>query len=368
MANIYKNKYFLCVEHVKLEEHIKFGIKIFRINETNEEIEYNEFFFFIHQISNININSTFQNNNKFNISPMYDNYMKILRENLEDKNKKDFMRSSFLQPPLFSLKRDISQIEGRWYFNNLFETYFCFCRGENSCINIISLKMIDFQSCKYFYFLTVIYNNRKLYPKEHYLLSDFFDENIESADAFPIFLEMINQNLNAHYLTMSPTIYNTFCLNNIKCFKKYFIIYGIRKINGDFLEKYLELFLRLKVVVAAEKYDSIDNIFYNIGYITYIFLGHGVTYIKSYLYQDYLSPQRYNKILLPPSDRFISLALEAGWKKEDIVKIGYPKWDNYIIHGTSKLTIERNKEEEKSIFLIFIWRIIKKEKNVSIIL
>ena len=203
LANIYKNKYFLCVEHVKLEEHIKFGIKIFRINETNEEIEYSEFFFFIHQISNININSTFQNNNKFNISPMYDNYMKILRENLEDKNKKDFMRSSFLQPPLFSLKRDISQIEGRWYFNNIFETYFCFCRGENSCINIISLKMIDFQSCKYFYFLTVIYNNRNLYPKNHYLLSDFFEENIEPADAFPIFLEMANQKLNAHYLTMS---------------------------------------------------------------------------------------------------------------------------------------------------------------------
>ena len=131
------------------------------------------------------------------------------------------------------------------------------------------------------------------------------------------------------------------------------------------MEKYLELLLRLKVVVAAEQYDSIDNIFYNIGYITFIFLGHGVTYIKSYLYKDYLSPKRYNKILLPPLERFISLALEAGWKIEDIVKIGYPKWDNYVIHKNLKVPIERSKEEEKSIFLMFTWRKIKKGKNVS---
>ena len=51
IANIYKNKYFVCVEHKKLEEHVKLGIKIYRINELKEEIEYNEMFFFIEQIN-----------------------------------------------------------------------------------------------------------------------------------------------------------------------------------------------------------------------------------------------------------------------------------------------------------------------------
>ena len=97
----------------------------------------------------------------------------------------------------------------------------------------------------------------------------------------------------------------------------------------------------------------------------YIFLDHGVTYIKSFLYNDYLSPKRYNKILLPPSDRFITLALEAGWKNEDIIKIGYPRWDNYGKVLAKSNRIENSKEKEKNIFITFTWRKVKKGKNIS---
>ena len=48
----------------------------------------------------------------------------------------------------------------------------------------------------------------------------------------------------------------------------------------------MELILRMKVVIAVDEYDCIDNLFYNIDYITFIFLGHGVTYIKSFLYNN----------------------------------------------------------------------------------
>ena len=121
--------------------------------------------------------------------------------------------------------------------------------------------------------------------------------NIESSDAFPIFQEMINRNLNAHYLTMDYNIFEQTCIKRMNCSNNLEIIYGSRKINGDFLEKYLELILRLKAVITAEYYDCIDNLFYNIEYITFIFLGHGVTYIKSYLYEEYIHPKRYNKVL-----------------------------------------------------------------------
>ena len=127
----------------------------------------------------------------------------------------------------------------------------------------------------------------------------------------------------------------------------------------------MELFLRLKVVVAAEKYDSIDNLFYNIEYIKYIFLGHGVTYIKSYLYKDYLHYKRFNKILLPPAKMFINLALRAGWKQENIIKIGYPKWDNYELHFTKTSSDEYNENNEKAIFMMFTWRKLKRGKNAS---
>ena len=274
------------------------------------------------------------------------------------------LKSSFLKPPLPFLKRDISQVEGRWYFNNVYENYFCFCRG-GACINLIVFDNKNFQSCKYYFYLTIIDNNRNLYEKNHYLLSDFFQENIESIDAFHIFLEMIKDNLNAHYLTMSPQIYIQFKSENEKSLNKMKVIYGVKKINGDILEKYFELFLRLKAVIAAEEYISIDNIFYNIEYIIYIFLGHGVTYIKSFLYHDYLSPKKYNKILLPPSEKFSSLAIKHGWKNENIIKIGYPRWDKYNKSGNLLPLKELKDKEERAIFMMFTWRIVKKGKTIS---
>ena len=364
IPNIYKNKLFFCVENIHFNDNVKFGIKIYKINE-NEEIESYEFFFFTQNIINNNLNSFFQNNNKFNINYILENYNDKLSQINKFKNHNHYdLQSSFLKPPLPFLKRDISLTEGRWYFNNVYENYFCFCRGR-ACINIIILNTQNFQYCKYYFYLTLIDNNRNLYEKNHYLLSDFFKENIESIDAFQIFLEMIKDNLNAHYLTMSTKIYAEFNLEKTRSLNRMKVIYGITKINGDILEKYFELFLRLKAVITAEKYKSIDNIFYNIEYITYIFLGHGVTYIKCFLYDNYLSPKKYNKILLPPSEKFISLALKAGWKNENIIKIGYPKWDNY---NTSEKLIswkELKVKEERAIFMMFTWRIVKNGKAIS---
>ena len=197
------------------------------------------------------------------------------------------------------------------------------------------------------------------------MLSDFFNSNIEGSDAFPIFKKMLIENLNAYYLTMSLDIYNQFYLNSTNNCSYFPIIYGVRKINGDALEKYLELFLKLKVVITAEQYDSIDNLFYNIEYITYIFLGHGVQFIKSYLYKEYLSYKKYDRMLLPPCDKIIKVALNGGWKQENIIKIGLPKWDNYDIYNNTLLSNINKSNVERSIFLMFTWRKVKKGKNVS---
>ena len=108
---------------------------------------------------------------------------------------------------------------------------------------------------------------------------------------------MIKEKLNAHYMTQNEKIYNNYCFNNSKCLNSFDIIKG-EKINGDFLEKYFELVLKLKAVISSFDYYSFDNIFYNIDYITYIFLGHGVPYFKEFLFNDYQSCQKYNKMLI----------------------------------------------------------------------
>ena len=364
IANIYKNRLFYCIEFIKIEDKVNFGIKVYKINSTTDEIEYFQQFFFTEEMFNIDQNLSLENDKHFDIFFLNEKYNELIKKIKKFKDnsyhlKEGYnLKSSFLQPPFFSLKRDITLLEGKWSFNNIYETYFCFCNGE-SCISIINFNSQNFQSCKYNYYLTIIDNNRNLYQKTDYLLSDFFDENIESSDVFPIFKEMYLSNFKVHYLTLSPDIYNLFCLNNKKCLSESPIIFGIKKIIGDTLEKLLALFLKLKAVITAEKYYAIDNLFYNIDYITYIFLGHGVTYIKSYLYKDYLNPKNYNKILLPPCKKFINLAIDAGWKNENIIKIGYPRWDDYTISNNIQ------KKNESSIFLMFTWRKMKKGKKIS---
>ena len=369
IANIYGNYYFFCKEYINITENVNFGIKIYKICEINDEIESYEHFYFTYDFNNSNLNPIFQNNNKFNINDLNNKYNKFLTKINRYKKKEKILKkpfklkSSFVKPPLCYFKRDIAQEEGRWYFNNIYANYFCFCKGE-SCIDIKIFNNYNSQSCKYFFYKTIIDNNRNLYEKSHYLLSDFFSENIEPSDALPIFNEMIKEKMDAHYLTMSTEIYNNFCLNNYNCYNELQMIYGVKKINGDTLEKYIELILKLKVVITAEKYECIDNIFYNIEYITYIFLGHGVQYIKSYLYKDYLNHKKFDKILLPPYDKIISNAINSGWKIENIIKLGLPKWDNYIIFNPTIL-LSGNIKEERAIFLMFTWRQLKKGKNIS---
>ena len=141
LANIYKNKYFFCIEYIHFDENIKFGLFIYRINDIEEEIEYFEHFIFTENLIIKNNNPLFNNNNKFNISYIQNNHCKLLFK-INNSKKSDFisnknfnLKSSYLKPPLCYLKRDISQLVGKWYYSNIYENYFCFCKGKY-CINI----------------------------------------------------------------------------------------------------------------------------------------------------------------------------------------------------------------------------------------
>ena len=62
IPNIQENQYFFCIEYINIVEHIKFGIKAYKINTINEEIEYYEDYFFTDKSININLEPKFQNN------------------------------------------------------------------------------------------------------------------------------------------------------------------------------------------------------------------------------------------------------------------------------------------------------------------
>ena len=118
--------------------------------------------------------------------------------------------------------------------------------------------------------------------------------------------------------------------------------------------------MRLKCVISGAEFYFIDNLFYNIDYITYICVGHGVSFFKHFLYskKNYYGFKKYDKILIPPSERLISVVKHYGWKEENIIKMNLPRWDNYNIE-------KKEYVKNKNIFVMFTWREIKRKKNIS---
>ena len=175
--------------------------------------------------------------------------------------------------------------------------------------------------------------------------------------------------MSAHYLTEKKNVYKEYCNNNKYCKFVILVNYKNRVINGNFLEKYLELFLKLKAAISGGEFLFINNLFYNIDYIKHISVGHGVSILKPFLYSEhsYYGHKKYNKILLPPSYKIISIAKKHGWTEDNIIKINLPRWDRYLKHSDNTLYHFNSKKDIKknSIFIMFTWRqtkIIKKLK------
>jgi len=351
LANIYENKYYKCIEFFNKYDKIIFGIKIYKIDKNLDYCIINLFSYekysdykYISQINNIFNSSLINKDNN--------NFDKIIDKNKNCKNTFK-LKESYQQKSFCELKRNILLETNKWSFTNIYNNYFCYCKGSFCLYQNIP------QKCKYDFYLNIIDNNKDLYNKTDYLFGDFIFNQYSSDDAFPIFEEMLRQNFPAHYYTQNSYIYNKYCNSNKKCLKIIPVIDNNEIINGDFLEKYLTLILKLKVVITGAEFFSINNLFYNIDYITYINIGHGISYFKDFLYSNYsyYGNTKYNKILIPPSEKLITKAKLQGWNDDDIIKINLPKWYKY--------DIIKEKNNKKSIFIMFTWREIPKNKSIS---
>ena len=225
--------------------------------------------------------------------------------------------------------------------------------------------------CKYFFYLNIIDHNRNVYKKSDYLFIDFIFNEYSCDDAYPVFEKMFNQKLPVHYITEKLDIYKKYCFNKEKCLSIILVNKSNYIMNGDFLEKYLKLILKLKAVISGGgiHFNYKNNLFYNIEYITYISIGHGISYFKHFLYAslECYGSKIYDKILIPPSDILISVVKKYGWNNENIIKINLPRWEKYNI-DENELYLSNNQKLNKnnpSLFFMFTWRKIKKNKNIS---
>ena len=277
-------------------------------------------------------------------------YLKKFMDNYINKTLK--IKGSYTRIANYTLKREASDLIGEWNFMNVCDNYFCFCIGRNCSYFGIGQKN------KYNFYLNVIDNNRDVYNKTNYLFADFIFKDKSSDDTYPVFREMEKEQLPVHYVTEFKNIYNEYCPQQKKCLK----IISMNKMEyffyGNFIEKYLLLLLKLKAIISAkEGTETIySEFFYNLEYVTYIAVGHGVCYFKDYLYaDDRLYGRKINdKILIPPSEKIISVAKKFWWEDKNIIKINLPRWDkfnNYNINYTNN-----NETYTNSIFIMFTCR------------
>ena len=363
LSDIYLNNYFRCIEFFNINEKVTLGIKLFEVNEKKQSIEkYN-----INLFEDISIDTKqlFYKNDILFDPLMLNQEYKYIINNLFNKviNETLRLKKSYIRYPLTIIKRNAIIKENKWNYANIFNNYFCFCLGLYCYDKEIS------QASKYYFYLTIIDNNRNIYNKTDYLFIDFIFTELSFDDAYPIFKEMVNKNLPVHYLTENLDIYNEFCYQKNECMTVILVNKENYKINGDFLEKYLTLFLKLKQVISGSGtyFDYINNLFYNIEYITYISVTHGVCYFKYFLYYENncYGNKRIDKILIPPLDFIISLAKKYGWKDDDIIAMNLPKWDKYNMTYKNSSSDAYEIHENKFILLLFTWRDINKNKHIS---
>ena len=266
------------------------------------------------------------------------------------KNSSLSLPKLYIKKPEFKSKSNIALSNNEWKFINLYNNYFCLCQGYNCLYYNLLNHGNQTQICKYNFYLNLIEENKYLYNKTDYLLADFPGDFQSLDDAYPVFQKLINLKKNAYYMTINKQILENV---NIKSNLNNHIIKS-NMINGDFLEKYFTLFLKLKAVISGAEYFSFSNLFYYIDYITFISLTHGINYFKAYLYKTYYGYNIYNKLVISTSEKIISLATKNGWKQNDLIKICLPKWDKI-----DEFRKKRFKSKNKSIFFFFTWRSLK---------
>jgi hypothetical protein len=183
-ANIEKDKYFKCTEFFYRYENIEIGIIVYKIDKNgyvNNDYKLiyleKDMFKYIYESDEI-----------FDISFLLNEY-KIMLEQIQNENnliETKRLKKTYLTEPFGILKRDFKNLEGEWNFFNLFNEYFCFCKG------IKCLKINNSKKCKYYYYLYIIDNNHNVYRKSDFLLMDFILKKYSADDVFPVFEEMIN--------------------------------------------------------------------------------------------------------------------------------------------------------------------------------
>ena len=157
LPNIIQNKHFICQELFHINEKIHFGIGIYQKNKLSQNKEFHLFTYnkSLYGIDNI-INNQQDYLDCFNTNKEYALlYEKMYKSNIIYDNLK--LKASYILKPKCSSKYDSILLDNKWHFINLYNYYYCLCKGLFCKYQEIS------QKCKYFLYLNIIDNNKDLF-------------------------------------------------------------------------------------------------------------------------------------------------------------------------------------------------------------
>lgn len=160
-----------------------------------------------------------------------------------------------------------------------------------------------------------------------------YDVNQEQIDAYILFKFLKGENIKTKYIALKNS--------NIDDDKDVIFV----KNKWEFLFKHLFLILSSGVICTSfGLFDGIDAILKECKLFEYVFLEHGVTYIKNENLKLYTN-KTFNKILVPSKLTYNLYKENNCFDDNDMILSGLPRWDNLI------KSFENNR-----IFVFFSWR------------
>lgn len=185
------------------------------------------------------------------------------------------------------------------------------------------------------------------FTKNVYFLRDIDSEYTELIDAYSLFEYMLKNNYKCFY------IINKFHpqFEQIKSkYPKNIIVLDKKTKMENLHLKHFSKFLHLKAYFSAWGLEinniSLHNFLYNNKYIEYVFLQHGMTMLKSFVF-DLYNKNWFNKIVISNDYEKNIVQKHMGYDESQIIKATMSRFD----------LLPEKKDIAKNIFVFFTWRL-----------
>ncbi len=179
-------------------------------------------------------------------------------------------------------------------------------------------------------------------------MDNLYENNVECIDTYSQFVFMQKKGYKVYYiLKRQNPFYEK--LRKSKKLKNVIIVNG----SDDIVKKaFVPLIFAKNIVTAFCNFNMkhpvkrlTADFFYSDKTINYIYLNHGVTFLKKWVL-DYYSPKFYNKLVVSNVYEKEIYKKEAGWRDENLIECGLSRWG----------CLKKEKHQQKNIFIFFTWR------------